>query len=55
MTATRTSRRRFRCRVGMHKFVLKVSDDARYHECQYCGKYDDNTNSGNGPGGLSPF
>lgn len=36
--------RRFWCRVGRHKYVLRQNDEGgRYFECRHCGKYDDKT------------
>jgi hypothetical protein len=34
--------KRFRCRLGIHKWVLRVNDEGgQYYECRYCGKYHD--------------
>ncbi len=46
-----TKTRRLRCRLRMHKWVLRRNGDGgRYHECQFCGKYDDSTVGGTGTG-----
>ncbi len=43
--------RRLRCRLHLHKWVLRRNEDGgRYHECQFCGKYDDSTVGGTGTG-----
>lgn len=50
--ATTTTRKRLRCRLGMHKYVLKVNEGERYHECQYCGKFDPRSSSTGGGNGY---
>lgn len=50
MTTTTPSRKkRLRCRLGMHKYVLRVSDDGgRFHECAHCGHFDPRSGSTGG-------
>jgi hypothetical protein len=31
--------KRFRCRLGMHKWVARVNEEQHYFACEYCGKY----------------
>jgi hypothetical protein len=31
--------KRLRCRLGMHKWVARVNEEAHYYACRYCGKY----------------
>ncbi len=50
MTTITRAGRRLRCRLGLHKYVLRESDGEKYDECEYCGKYDDNTAGGHGTG-----
>ena len=39
-------KRRLRCRLGVHKWVLKqdASDAPRYHGCRFCDKILDDEN-----------
>ena len=33
------SRRRLRCRLGIHKPVLRSDADVRWHECEHCNRF----------------
>ena len=49
---TTSPRKRLLCRIGIHKYVLRVSDGERYHECTYCQHFDPHSSS---VGGFIPL
>jgi len=46
--------KRLRCRLGIHKPVLRSDADARWYECEHCEKFCPNVTSANRypPGGT---
>ncbi|HEU4512750.1 MAG TPA: hypothetical protein VFR87_06570 [Nocardioidaceae bacterium] len=54
-TPTLSSRKRFLCRFGVHKYVLRINSESaeRFHECRYCGKFDPRSSSTRGGNGYA--
>jgi hypothetical protein len=54
-TPTLTPKRRFLCRIGVHKYVLRINPESseRFHECLHCGKFDPRSSSSGGGNGYA--
>ena len=50
---TTSPKKRLLCRMGIHKYVLRVNDEGgRFHECRYCRHFDPRSSSSSAGGGL---
>ena len=54
MATVGSKEKRLRCRLGIHKYVLRLNDTGeRFHECKYCQHFDPRSSSTGGGAGYA--